>query len=115
MVVVTLHRLHSYGSLDDVKSEIADTAVQFAQSQAQGKGNKQVGLVGDKQVGLVGDKQVGLVGDKQVGLVGDKQVGLVGDKQVGLVGDKQVGLVGDYVLICNSPLVCLLSCSALIQ
>ena len=42
MVVVTLHRLHSYSSLDNVKSEIADTAVQFAQSQAQGGGSKQV-------------------------------------------------------------------------
>ena len=40
--MVTLHRLHSYGSLDDVKSEIADTAVQFAQSNAQGRESRKV-------------------------------------------------------------------------
>ena len=43
--MVTLHRLHSYGSLDDVKSEIADTAVQFAQSNAQGRETSKVLVV----------------------------------------------------------------------
>jgi spermidine synthase len=36
LVVVNLHRLHKYGSLDEVKEEVAATAVEFLQSRAEG-------------------------------------------------------------------------------